>query len=120
MRILRNLRYTAHKILLYEAILVGIAVAMSWLQGRVTIHTITTNWLYAGIVTIIVGTLSVYGAWGSTRSFKYQHSASITRSISERSDDHQRDMGEAFGFFGQAFVAGLVAILGSTILSLVI
>ena len=120
MRILRDLRYVANRILVYEMVLICIAIVISWVRGRLTVNSVATNWIYVGIGTIAFGLFSVYGAWGSTRSFTYQHSASVTRSIMERYEDHERDMGEAFGFFGQAFVVGFVAILGGTILSVLV
>jgi hypothetical protein len=119
-RILSSLRYSAYKILLYEASIIGVIIALSLLQGHLSVNTVATNWIYAGFIIVGVGVLSTYGAWGSTRSFRYQHGSSVSRSVSERFDDYQRDMGQAFGFFGQSLVIGLVAIFGGAILSFIV
>ena len=59
----------------------GIMIAVLlvyWLAGWYTINQYGQALVWAGVLAISLGLLSIKGHWATTRSFEYQHSLSVT------------------------------------------
>ena len=95
----------------YEGLLLLAALAISALTGRATLPRIGSMMALGGLLVIGFGAFAIYGTWAGTRSFRYQHAASASKSIKERFDDNQRDMREAYLFFLNCFIIGVIAVV---------
>lgn len=105
-------RKSLQSLAVYEGVMIAIAIGIGIIQGRVSTYTVGSNLAILGLLLIAFALVSVFGAWGSTRSFNYQHASSAgPESIYERFLSNQRDMQESFGFFGSSVIIGLLSIV---------
>lgn len=111
MRLLWSYRRPLRVLAAHELMLMLAALIVCLVRGRFTLSIFGSNLAGVGLLWFGFAVTAVYGAWGSTRSFNYQFASSSSQSIMERFNDNQRDMRQAFTFFANCFISGMVAMV---------
>jgi len=82
----------------------GILIAVSlicWFGGWRTAHYYGNGLMLAGVIALALGTYSVTGNWGTTRSFEYQYAGSVgVEDADARIRRDWKDLGRSFSFLG--------------------
>lgn len=90
----------------YELILIAIAVVIGLLRGRLTLNSFGSTLALLGGLLISFSLLSVFGTWGSTRSFEYQYGMSVGHTAKEREAHARDEIREAKGFLTNSIIVG--------------
>ena len=95
----------------------GIALVIVLIRGSVNFEAYGSTLALLGLLLIGFAVISVAGAWGQVRSFRYQHASSAgPENIQERFRSSQRDVQEAYGFFASSTIVGSVSVAIGVIL----
>ena len=71
-------RFAGIAALVQLAILIAVLM-VGWFAGWNTINQYSQALVWAGVLAIGLGLMSIKGHWATTRSFDYQHSLSVTK-----------------------------------------
>ena len=71
-------RFAGIAALVQLAILIAVLL-VGWFAGWNTINQYSQALVWAGVLAIGLGLMSIKGHWATTRSFDYQHSLSVTK-----------------------------------------
>ncbi len=106
------------KILRDQAVLIGIAIVISLVQGGLTLSNIGSFWALIGFFVLVFGLMSGFGSWSSVRSGKYQMMLSNSGNDDQRRAHTSKEMNSTLFFVFSTFGNALISIVGGLALFL--
>lgn len=105
-------------ILLTDLVLSGIAVALAWLAGWRTPGGYADALAVCGLGAVLIGTLSVLGHWGGTRSFPYVFGRSMSPApLPERTRQGLSDLADVYSLAILMVISVAIAMAAGGLLS---
>lgn len=108
-RFLYSWRFVVRDIVLIESAFV--AVALGWCLYRNTLTPQNFGFTLMAVAGLALGfaTLSALGSYGSTRSFEYQYSSTISRNSLENHAHAAEELDRAYGFVTNTLIVSTIA-----------
>jgi hypothetical protein len=100
-----------------ELAIIAIVAVVCIVGGWSSLYHFSNGLLIAGVVTLAIGVLGLFGGWGVTRSFSYRYAATASLdSPEETARRAQHDVEQGFGLTVEMTIAGLLScVLGTWI-----
>lgn len=107
---IRPWRHAIRVFVFYQGALAAVALAWCLLIEDLSWAAFGSRLAVVGLGLIAFAMMSLIGAWQNTRSFSYQFSSTISKSILENQKHAQDEMNSAYAFVFSSLVVGLCAI----------